>query len=421
VSTASTIGSLRNSYVTKFGAGLLLLMLFGSMAGVNAYVDIAGQLTAAQRAELLSGILTTLLSFFVALAFVAATLGRETLDALKILTERAREMERGDLDVEVDTNRSDELGELYQSFAAMRDALRARIRQTEQQNRELQRRTEEYTEVMRGIADGDLSRRMNEDVEVEVMAELATEFNEMMDDLEATVVQVQRFTDAVSMASNDLATQTEHAMEASKQVGDAAAAVTHGADADPVPTEALTDGADLSEADVDLAVADGDRPAAGPALPSSVDPSETVDSIEALSDRMDRIDEVTELIARIATETNMLALNAGIEASKVEEGTEGFEVVAQEVKSLAEETRESAGEIEDIADEVRSGTSEAITSILHQQAALLILMSRQAEDLSEAANELQDLLEGINASGGGGTDLNASVTAVPDVDAQGDD
>jgi methyl-accepting chemotaxis protein len=391
------------------------------MAGVNAYVDIAGQLTAAQRAELLSGILTTLLSFFVALAFVAATLGRETLDALKILTERAREMERGDLDVEVDTNRSDELGELYQSFAAMRDALRARIRQTEQQNRELQRRTEEYTEVMRGIADGDLSRRMNEDVEVEVMAELATEFNEMMDDLEATVVQVQRFTDAVSMASNDLATQTEHAMEASKQVGDAAAAVTHGADADPVPTEALTDGADLSEADVDLAVADGDRPAAGPALPSSVDPSETVDSIEALSDRMDRIDEVTELIARIATETNMLALNAGIEASKVEEGTEGFEVVAQEVKSLAEETRESAGEIEDIADEVRSGTSEAITSILHQQAALLILMSRQAEDLSEAANELQDLLEGINASGGGGTDLNASVTAVPDVDAQGDD
>lgn len=409
VSTTGTFGQLRNSYVTKFGLGLALLTVLVSAAGVNAYVDLAGDLSAAQRAELVSSLLTIMLSFFVALAFVAATFGRESLDALQVLTERAREMERGDLDVQVETNRSDELGELYQSFAAMRDALRARIRQTERQNRQLQETAEEYSEVMRAIADGDLSRRMNEEVDEAVMADLASEFNGMMDDLEGTMVQVQRFTEAVSMASGDLATQTEQAMEASKRVGDAAADVTDGAASDPVPGQLLADGDDEPGL-----VTDESAPVEG-GLPGSVETEETVDAIEQLSERMDRINEVTEFITRVATETNMLALNAGIEASKVEEGAEGFEVVAQEVKSLAEETRESAGEIEEIATEVRSGTNDAVTSILRQQAALLIVMNQQAEELSEASSELQNLLDDLRVSGG----VETSVEGGPEPDLAG--
>jgi methyl-accepting chemotaxis protein len=258
---------------------------------------------------------------------------------------------------------------------------------------------------MRAIADGDLSRRMNEDVDEAVMADLATEFNGMMDDLEGTMVQVQRFTEAVSMASGDLATQTEQAMEASKRVGDAAADVTDGAASDPVPGQLLADGDD----EPGLVADESARVEGG--LPGSVETEETVDAIEQLSERMDRINEVTEFITRVATETNMLALNAGIEASKVEEGAEGFEVVAQEVKSLAEETRESAGEIEEIATEVRSGTNDAVTSILRQQAALLIVMNQQAEELSEASSELQNLLDDLRVSGG----VETSVEGGPEI------
>jgi methyl-accepting chemotaxis protein len=255
---------------------------------------------------------------------------------------------------------------------------------------------------------------MNEDVDEEVMADLAVEFNGMMDDLETTVDRVQRFTEAVSMASGDLASQTERAMQASKRVGEAADDVTDGDASNPVPTELL----EADDVDESTALVADDGATVGADLPGSVETAETVSSIEELSDRMDRINEVTEFIARIATETNMLALNAGIEASKVDEGAEGFEVVAEEVKSLAEETRESAGEIEEIATELRSGTNEAVSSILRQQAALLLVMNQQAEDLADASSELQDLLGGLQVSGGveSGVDAGPTTPGLADVD-----
>jgi methyl-accepting chemotaxis protein len=403
--SSSSIGWF-SSYVTKFGAGLVVLFALVLAAGVNAFAGLPGELSTAARADLLSGILTVVLSFVIVLTFVVAAYGRESFDALSILTERAQQMERGELDVDVETNRTDELGELYQSFAAMRDALRARIRQTEQQNQRLQRTAQQQAEVMRAIAEGDLSRRMKEDVDEPVLAELAGNFNDMMDDLEETMGRVQRFTEAVSMASTDLATQTEQAMEASKQVSDAAAEITQGSGQNPVVAQ--LEAAENGDASDLTGTATGGslRPAAEgtgqETLESGmgIETGETVDAIDDLAEQMDRITEVTEFITRVATETNMLALNAGIEASKVEEGAEGFEVVAEEVKSLAEETRESAGEIEEITTEVRSDTNDAVSSILRQQAALLLVMNDQAEELAEAASELQEILAELRVSGG---------------------
>jgi methyl-accepting chemotaxis protein len=408
-----------SSYVTKFGAGVVVLFALVLAAGVNAFAGLSGELSTAARADLLSGILTIVLSFIIVLTFVVAAYGRESFDALSILTERAQQMERGELDVDVETNRTDELGELYQSFAAMRDALRARIRQTERQNQRLQRTAQQQAEVMRAIAEGDLSRRMNEDVDEPVLAELAGNFNDMMDDLEETMGRVQRFTEAVSMASTDLASQTEQAMEASKQVSDAAAEITQGSGENPVVAQ--LEAAESGDATGLAAVHEGDG-AGQPTLDGGMgtETDETVDAIDDLAEQMDRITEVTEFITRVATETNMLALNAGIEASKVDEGAEGFEVVAEEVKSLAEETRESAGEIEEITTEVRSGTNDAVSSILRQQAALLLVMNEQAEDLAEAASELQEILAELRVSGGAGSGRGSGVelesTDRPDAD-----
>ena len=373
-------GGIWGSYVTKFGLGIGVVAVLVAATAANLYTELAPQLDAAAQQRLLSGLVSLLLVFVVGVALVAATTGRESITSLRVLSDRAARMERGDLDVDLSTPKTDEVGRLYDAFDGMRGVIRTRIEDAERQNQRLQSNAADYSETMGAIADGDLSRRLDENVDEPVMATLAADFNDMMDQLERTVVDAVEFTDEVSAATETLATQTEAAMRASAQINDAAehiAAENAGAQVD---------------LDADLAPPEEDPDV-------RVDTEETLEAIEDLGGRMDRVDEITEFISDVATETNMLALNAGIEASKVEEGgAEGFQVVADEVKSLAEETRDSADEIEAISAEIRGSTNRTVESILRQQTSLFAQMNDQAEELAAASEDLRRTLDSLRTS-----------------------
>ncbi|MEF8819757.1 MAG: methyl-accepting chemotaxis protein [Haloferacaceae archaeon] len=374
-------GGIWGSYVTKFGLGVGIVGVLVAATAANLYTGLAPQLDAAAQQRLLSGLVSLLLVFAVGVGIVAATTGRESITSLRVLSDRAERMERGDLDVDLSTTKTDEVGRLYDAVDAMRSVIRTRIEDAERQNQRLQTNAADYSETMGAIADGDLSRRLDENVDEPVMATLAADFNDMMDQLERTVVDAAEFTDEVSAATERLATQTEAAMHASAQINDAAEHIA----------------AENAGAQVDLD-ADLDVPAED-APDVRADTEETLEAIEDLGGRMDRVDEITEFISDVATETNMLALNAGIEASKVEEGgAEGFQVVADEVKSLAEETRESADEIETISAEIRGSTNRTVESILRQQTSLFAQMNEQAEELAVASEDLRRTLDSLRTS-----------------------
>jgi methyl-accepting chemotaxis protein len=377
-------GWIAGSYVTKFGLGVGVVAVLVLATATNLYTELAPQLDPAARGELLSGLVSLLFVFLVGVVLVASTTGREAIASLRTLSDRAERMQRGDLDVDLSTPKDDEVGRLYESFDGMRDVLRTRIEDAERQNQSLQSNAASYSETMAAIADGDLSRRLDEDVDEPVMATLAADFNDMMDQLERTVVDASEFTEEVSAATEVLAAQTEAAMRASAQINDAAENIA-------TDRGAVDTGVENVEIDPDL---DGDGPAV------SVETDETLEAIDDLSGRMDRVDEITEFISDVATETNMLALNAGIEASKVEEGgAEGFQVVADEVKSLAEETKDSADEIEAITEDIRGSTNRTVESILRQQTALFSRMNDQAEDLAAASDDLRRTLDTLRTSG----------------------
>ncbi len=87
------------------------------------------------------------------------------------------------------------------------------------------------------------------------------------------------------------------------------------------------------------------------------------DRVSSLSSASDRIAEVVHLINDIAEQTNLLALNATIEAARAGEAGKGFAVVASEVKSLANQTAKATQEIEGQVNAMQSATSETVDAV----------------------------------------------------------
>jgi len=100
------------------------------------------------------------------------------------------------------------------------------------------------------------------------------------------------------------------------------------------------------------------------AIREATEVSETVTAdIESLDERMADVEDIVTMIDGIAEQTNILALNASIEAAQADANGDGFAVVADEVKALAEETREQADEIASILAELQAETGDVVDSI----------------------------------------------------------
>lgn len=97
----------------------------------------------------------------------------------------------------------------------------------------------------------------------------------------------------------------------------------------------------------------------------------TVERITALRDASATIGEITVVIADIATQTNLLALNAAIEAARAGEAGKGFAVVADEVRKLARRSADSLGRIQELLGQISSRTDEAADHIHEMEQAVM--------------------------------------------------
>ena len=92
----------------------------------------------------------------------------------------------------------------------------------------------------------------------------------------------------------------------------------------------------------------------------SVDVAQAVDALSKLKGDTDRIAGIIDVINSIAEQTNLLALNAAIEAARAGEAGRGFAVVADEVRSLASKTRQSTDEVASMVEAIQNGTQEVV-------------------------------------------------------------
>ncbi|WP_312373231.1 methyl-accepting chemotaxis protein [Stutzerimonas nitrititolerans] len=118
----------------------------------------------------------------------------------------------------------------------------------------------------------------------------------------------------------------------------------------------------------------------------------STDKVSVLADEISNVGDVLEVIRGIAEQTNLLALNAAIEAARAGEQGRGFAVVADEVRALAHRTQNSTGEIEKLIVAVRGRAAEAVAAMGKTQA---LAESSQAQAL-DAGQALERIVAGVS-------------------------
>lgn len=130
----------------------------------------------------------------------------------------------------------------------------------------------------------------------------------------------------------------------------------------------------------------------------AVQASETTGrSIEALSQVVGEINGVTKMITDIARQTSLLAINAGVEASRSGQDGKGFAVIAMEVKSLSEQTSAATSKITDLVRQVHASTGTAVTAVA-EIAKAIDGVNSAATRMSSAVEEQVQITHQIAAS-----------------------
>ncbi|MEY7851017.1 methyl-accepting chemotaxis protein [Natrarchaeobius sp. A-rgal3] len=371
---------------------------------------------------------------------MGAVVGRNTARSINRLSHRASRMEAGDLDVDLETDRVDEIGQLYVAFDNMRRSLRDRIdetrrareeaererRHTQHMNEDLTRAANRYAAVMQAAAEGDLTVRMDPDAtDTEPMREVATEFNGMLEQLEETIARLNYFAGEVAAASEQVSGSSGTVREASENVADSVQRISDGAarqneslqDVTEELSELSRTTREITESSNEVAelaketavTGDEGREAARDAISGmasiEVESERAVEEIGQLEQEVAKIDTLIDRIQVIADRTNMLALNTNLEAVRPSSGdSEDFAAVAEEVKELSGSAKDAAAEVETHLEQIREQTQRSVSAVeqtsdeIDVTARRVELAADALEDIAEYAEETSGGVQGISTA-----------------------
>lgn len=298
--------------------------------------DVEALYSNARTMSIIVGLVT--LAFVVIIAWL---LTNQIRNPVMALLDQTRKVSAGDLTSRIDMQQfnNDELGTLAKGFGEMQTNLRTLVSEVSGSVVQLSSATEEMSSVARQSANN-MSAQQHE------LNQLATAMNEM----QATVQEVSRNTsDAASAATS----ASETAEIGAQTVNDSILRIERVA------------GAIESTAEVICQLGDDSR----------------------------NIGMVLEVIRGIAEQTNLLALNAAIEAARAGEQGRGFAVVADEVRTLAKRTQDSTSQINTIIAELQQRAEQASATMMQSQE----LMSTTVATAREAGSSISQISDSVSS------------------------
>jgi methyl-accepting chemotaxis protein len=250
------------------------------------------------------------------------------------------------------------------------------------------------------IADGegDLTQRLDVQSQDEI-GQLAHGFNKFLDKLQSTIRQVIETTHSVADTTEQAkitAGETRRSSEAqfrevdlvataSEEMTQTASLVVHNAENAVHAAEQANESARIGQEVIKTSEAE--------MLNLVNTMNRAVPIVEDLARNNVNITDILEVIEGISEQTNLLALNAAIEAARAGEQGRGFAVVADEVRNLASRTQASVGEIRTVIEKVEKGTRDVVNAIQEGNS----LANGTASHVQQAVSELNKIFDAISA------------------------
>lgn len=293
---------------------------------------------------LISLVITTILSIIII---------KETVIPVRKVTEKLKEISNsnGDLTQRIGYESKDEVGELSRNFDLFIEKLQSIIREVSTSavtvkdlSENLNQATEVTTETLNGISD--------------TITEIASSTSDgaaSAEEINASLGEAAKFSEATSKASKNTLTNSIKAKQAAEdgavKISDIVSSIT-----------------DIADSSKEVSVV-----------------------IKELNESSKKIGDIIKIITSISAQTNMLALNAAIEAARAGDAGKGFNVVADEIRKLADESNKAATEIASLVKENQLKSASAVNSV----GSVEEKVSQGVTRASEVGESIQNIIKNV--------------------------